>query len=83
VEDEDEKKVAPKSDKKLECVFVKVGDKAKIRIIKTGIQDDTNIEVITGLKKGDVVITGPYTTVSKDLNSGDKVTLEKKEDKKN
>ena len=83
VEDEKEdKKAAPKSEKKLECVFVKVGDKAKIRIIKTGIQDDTNIEVITGLKKGDVVITGPYSTVSKDLNSGDKVTLEKKEDKK-
>lgn len=83
VEDEEEdKKAAPKSEKKLECVFVKVGDKAKIRIIKTGIQDDTNIEVITGLKKGDVVITGPYSTVSKDLNSGDKVTLEKKEDKK-
>jgi HlyD family secretion protein len=36
---------------------VKVGDKAKIRVIKTGIQDDTNIEVKT-LKKGDVVITG-------------------------
>ncbi|MBF2709374.1 efflux RND transporter periplasmic adaptor subunit [Flavobacterium soyangense] len=82
VEDEDEKKAAPKSDKKLECVFVKVGNKAKIRIIKTGIQDDTNIEVISGLKKGDVVITGPYTTVSKDLNSGDKVTLDKAEEKK-
>ena len=72
-----EKKKVPKSDKKLECVFVKVGNKAKIRIIKTGIQDDTNIEVLSGLKKGDVVITGPYSTVSKDLNSGDKVTTEK------
>ncbi|MFV5700587.1 efflux RND transporter periplasmic adaptor subunit [Flavobacterium sp. XS2P12] len=77
----DEKKAAPKSDKKFECVFVKVGDKAKIRIIKTGIQDDTNIEVLTGLKKGDVVITGPYTTVSKELNSGDKVTLKTEKDK--
>lgn len=82
VEDKEEEKKLPKSDKKLECVFVKVGDKAKIRIIKTGIQDDTNIEVISGLKKGDVVITGPYTTVAKELNSGDKVTLEKKEDNK-
>jgi HlyD family secretion protein len=72
---------APKSDKKLECVFVKVGAKAKIRIIKTGIQDDSNIEVLSGLEKGDVVITGPYTTVSKELNSGDKVTLEKEEKK--
>jgi HlyD family secretion protein len=70
-----DEKVKPKSDKKFECVFVKSGDKAKIRIIKTGIQDDTNIEVTEGLKKGDVVITGPYTTVSKDLNSGDKVTV--------
>jgi HlyD family secretion protein len=76
------KKPAPKSDKKLECVFVKVGDKAKIRIIKTGIQDDANIEVVSGLKKGDVVITGPYTTVSKDLNSGDKVFVQKEEVKK-
>ncbi len=71
----EENKVKPKSDKKFECVFVKVGDKAKIRIIKTGIQDDSNIEVLNGLKKGDVVIVGPYTTVSKDLNSGDKVVI--------
>lgn len=76
-EPNDDKKAVIKSDKKFECVFVKVGDKAKIRIIKTGIQDDTNIEVMTGLKPGDVVITGPYTTVSKDLNSGDKVKLKK------
>lgn len=75
VEDPAAKETAPKSDKKFECVFVKVGDKAKIRVIKTGIQDDTNIEVLTGLKKGDVVITGPYSTVSKDLNSGDKVKI--------
>ena len=80
VAEPNEKEPIPKIDKKLECVFVKVGDKAKIRIIKTGIQDDTNIEVISGLKKGDVVITGPYTTVSKELNSGDKVTKEKTEE---
>jgi len=71
----EENKIKPKSDKKYECVFVQSGAKAKIRIIKTGIQDDTNIEVTEGLKKGDVVITGPYTTVTKDLNSGDKVTV--------
>lgn len=77
-----DKKVVAKSDKKYECVFVKVGDKAKIRIIKTGIQDDTNIEVTTGLKKGDIIIIGPYTTVSKDLNSGDKVVSSKDSNKK-
>lgn len=67
--------VKQKNDKKLECVFVKVGEKAKIRIIKTGIQDDTNIEVLQGLKSGDIVIVGPYNTVTKDLNSGDKVKI--------
>lgn len=77
----EENKVKPKSDKKFECVFVKVGDKSKIRIIKTGIQDDTNIEVTEGLKKGDVVIIGPYTTVTKDLNSGDKVLVSTEKNK--
>lgn len=61
------------SNKKLECVFVKVGDKAKIRIVKTGIQDDTNIEIVEGLKKGESIIVGPYTVVTKELNSGDLV----------
>jgi HlyD family secretion protein len=60
-------KEAPKSDKKSKCVFVKVEVKLKYAI-KTGIQDDTNIEGRRGSKKGDVVITGPYTTVSKELN---------------
>ena len=78
---EEQKGAAPKSDKKFECVFVKVGDKAKIRIINTGIQDDANIEVLTGLKKGDVVITGPYSTVTKDLNSGDKVAVKTDKEK--
>ncbi len=75
----EENKVKPQSDKKYECVFVKVGDKSKIRIIKTGIQDDTNIEITEGIQKGDVVIVGPYTTVTKDLNSGDKVKIASKE----
>ncbi|MBY8962801.1 efflux RND transporter periplasmic adaptor subunit [Flavobacterium sp. D11R37] len=63
------------TDKKYECVYVKQGDKAILRPITTGIQDDTNIEVKKGLKNGDVVITGPYTTVTKELNSNDKVRV--------
>lgn len=75
VDDENTDKIKSKVDKKLECVFVKSNGKAKIRIVKTGIQDDTNIEIISGLQKGDEIITGPYNTVSKELNSGDKVKL--------
>lgn len=81
VTDENKDKIKSKSDKKFECVFVKVGGKAKIRIVKTGIQDDTNIEILSGLKKGDEIITGPYVTVSKELNSGDKVKVSSTKDK--
>jgi len=78
VEDEAaDQTIKSKSDKKMECVFVKKGSKAVIKVIKTGIQDDTNIEVIQGLAKGDEIIVGPYTTVSKDLNSGDKISVAK------
>ena len=75
VDDENADKIKSKVDKKLECIFVKSNGKAKIRIVKTGIQDDTNIEIISGLQQGDEIITGPYNTVSKELNSGDKVKL--------
>ena len=77
-----EKNGTYKSDQKFECVFVKNGDKAQIRVVKTGIQDDTNIEIVSGLKKGDEIITGPYTMVSKELSSNDKIKLEDKSVKK-
>lgn len=68
---------------KFECVFVKNGEEAKLRGVTTGIQDDSNIEITTGLEEGDVVITGPYNTVTKILKNGDKVELKSsKVDKK-
>lgn len=67
------------AEEKFECVFVKVGDKAVLRPITTGIQDDTNIEIVKGLKKGDEVITGPYNMVSKELNPNDKVKAKPKD----
>ncbi|WP_159800988.1 efflux RND transporter periplasmic adaptor subunit [Flavobacterium sp. MK4S-17] len=67
------------TDKRFECVFVKEGNKAVLKPITTGIQDDTNIEVVKGLKKGDVVITGPYTTVTRELNPDDIVKVKSKQ----
>ena len=61
------------SDSRKEAVYVKNGDLAEIKYVQTGIQDDKNIEIISGLKEGDEVITGPYSTVSKILSSGTKV----------
>jgi len=63
------------SDEKFEAVFVKEGNKAKLRVITTGIQDNQNIEILSGLKVGETVITGPYNTVTKSLKDGDEVIL--------
>jgi HlyD family secretion protein len=70
-----------KEEEKFECVFVKNNDEAKLRVVKTGIQDDTNIEIISGLKEGDEIITGPYNLVSKTLKSGDKIEIKTKDKK--
>lgn len=66
-------------DKQYECVFVKEGDEAKLRVVKTGIQDDSNIEIVSGLKPGETVIVGPYNVVTKTLKAGDKVEVAKNE----
>jgi len=69
-----------KNEKRYECVFVKVGNKVKLKIITTGIQDDTYIEVLSGLNKGEEIVTGPYTVVTKELNPGDEVYVKSKEE---
>ena len=60
---------------KFECVFIKNGDTAELRVVKTGIQDDSNIEITSGLEEGDEVIVGPYNVVTKTLKNGDKVQI--------
>jgi HlyD family secretion protein len=82
LEEKEKEKKTGQTEKKYECVFVMEGGKAVLRPITTGIQDDTNIEITKGLKKGDIVITGPYNVVSKDLNPNDKVRVKPKEEKK-
>ena len=77
----DTKSDTVESEEKFECVFVKSGDEAKLRVVETGIQDDTNIEIVSGLEEGDEIITGPYSVVSKTLKSGDKIQV-KSNDKK-
>lgn len=59
-----------------EVVFV-IGKDNKVKpiIVKTGIQDINYIEILSGIKEGDLVVTGPYDTVSKLLKSGDKVKV--------
>jgi len=76
------------SDDMEEVVFVlqKEGTVKKVKV-KTDIQDLNYIRISDGLKEGDEVVTGPYTTVSKTLKDGDKVKVTPKDklfdDKKN
>src|SRR5690606_21108450 len=56
-----------------EYVFVLAGDVVKMTEVKTGIQDDTNIIVKSGLKKGDEVVSRPFNAISKTLQDGTRV----------
>lgn len=67
--------VEPENEERFECVFINDNGTAKLKVVKTGIQDDTNIEIVSGLAEGDQIITGPYNVVSKTLNAGDKVEV--------
>jgi HlyD family secretion protein len=61
--------------KSREIVFVNEGGIAKIKVIKTGISDFQNIEVLEGLTEGEEIISGPYFIVSKELKGDDKIKI--------
>jgi HlyD family secretion protein len=79
----DEKKPAPttgdtqKDDKKTphtppskEYVFVLQAGKVKQVEVTTGIQDDTYIQILSGLKGGEEVVSAPFAAISKTLKDG-------------
>mgnify|MGYP000913111084 CR=1 FL=1 len=63
-----------------EYVFVLEDGVAKLRKVKTGIQDNTNIQILEGLKKDEQVISGPYRAIARTLKDGDKVIVVKQEE---
>jgi HlyD family secretion protein len=66
--------------KDTEGVFL-IRDKAALFVpVKTGIAGDKYFEVLTGLKPGDEVITGPFNSV-RDLKEGDAVKPEEPKDR--
>ncbi len=69
------------ADEDLDVVVFVVDKENKVKkvMVKTDIQDINYIEITSGLKAGDEVVTGPYDVVSKTLKEGSKV---KKVDKK-
>ncbi len=78
--DEKEKKSNEKKEEIKECVFVIRNGEAKMVYITTGVQDNDYIEIKSGVKVGDEVISGPYGAVSKLLKDGTKITVVDKED---
>jgi HlyD family secretion protein len=58
-----------------EYVYVYKAGKVKQVLVTTGIQDDTNIQILSGLKSGDEVVSAPFATISKVLK--DNMDVEK------
>ncbi len=59
----------------VEVIFVAVGDTVNMVKVVTGIQDDTYIEILKGIQEGAVVISAPYTAISKKLEQGDPIQI--------
>lgn len=62
-------------------VFLKNDKKARMVEVTTGIADDANIEIKSGLKSGDEVISGTYSAISRKLKDGAKVRMEEEKKK--
>jgi HlyD family secretion protein len=78
-----QEKVALKLDREKlsKVVFLKDGGKAKMVKVTTGIADDTSMEIKSGIKEGDEVISGSYSAISRKLKGGAKVTIDQESTK--
>ena len=69
-----------KKEKVKEYIFIFKDDLAILTEVTTGIQDNTFIEILSGVEEGDEVIIAPYRAVSKTLKNRDEVEKVDKED---
>jgi HlyD family secretion protein len=60
-------------------VFLSDGTYALARDVKTGIQDNVNIEIISGLTEGEDVIVQPFSAISKKLADSTLIEIVDKE----
>jgi HlyD family secretion protein len=78
-DEEEQKKKDKTKPKAKEYVFVVEAGKVKQVEVKTGIQDDQNIIIISGLKPGQQVVSAPYAAISKMLKNDMAVEVVEKE----
>lgn len=76
-DNKDKKEVKPEIE---EVVYIYDNGKAKKVAVKTGVQDNTYIQIVSGVKDGDEIIAGPYRVVSKQLKDGNEVEKKPKDD---
>lgn len=73
-------KVSKKDDDDLrEIVFIVAGDTVGIREVKTGVQDNDYIEILSGLQEGDQLVTGPYSAIARKLKRGARIQIVEEE----
>lgn len=72
--------VAATKDEVKEYVFIHKDGKALMQEVKTGVQDNTYIEITKGIEEGQEVITGPYRAISKRLKNDDVIKVVDKKD---
>lgn len=58
-------------------VFLRKGDTVKMVPVQTGIGDTTHMEIKSGLKEGDEVVSGPFSTITRTLKDGSKIRVDK------
>jgi HlyD family secretion protein len=72
--------IAKSGDEKItEYVFLVEDGKTRMVAVKSGIQDNTYIQITEGLEEGQEVITGPYRAVSRTLENRQAVEVVSKD----
>jgi HlyD family secretion protein len=72
--------VTPSDENIRTLLFITDGTYAIAKDVKTGIQDNTYIEIISGIKEGEQVIAAPFSAISKKLSDSTLVQIVKKEE---
>lgn len=65
-----------------EIVYTIENGITKAVTVVTGIQDNRNIHVKSGLEEGTEIVTGPYQTLTRKLKGGEEVVAAEKQDNK-
>jgi len=60
----------PKKEAMRKVVFVVEGGEARARPVETGLAGESDIEILSGLKDGEVVVEGPYKVLARELADG-------------